>query len=75
MRTALIKFGVALILSGFAVITLAALSGGDGDAGVVVAGFVGPVPFGFTNSEELVPFLVLAVVGAALLLLFGNIIF
>lgn len=52
----LIPLGVMLILLGFALIFFGILMQGKvkGETKVAVAGFLGPIPFGFGNDKKLV---------------------
>ncbi len=50
----LIPLGIVLIIIGFVIIIIGALTSGDknSDAKVAAVGFIGFIPFGFSNDKQ-----------------------
>ena len=54
----LISLGVLLIIMGFIIVFFGVLKGKESTSGtkVAVGGFIGPIPFGFSNDKNLMWF-------------------
>mgnify|MGYP000073553998 FL=1 len=53
MEEALITAGIALIFIGMVLLIAGTLAAGKSNVKFAVGGFIGPFPFGFANSEEM----------------------
>ncbi len=63
--------GVILLIAGIILITLSAVSGSEGKTKFAFFGFIGPIPFGFGNSENLMKIAIVAsIIGIIIFLLF-----
>lgn len=54
MENQLISIGILVILVGFALVFIGALTSTQKDTKVAVGGFIGFIPFGFGNDKRLV---------------------
>ena len=54
MENSLIPIGILVILAGFALVFIGALTGAQKDTKIAVGGFIGFIPFGFGNDKRLV---------------------
>ncbi|MDP7244695.1 MAG: hypothetical protein QF568_05090 [Flavobacteriales bacterium] len=70
MNNNLIPIGILVILIGFALVFIGALTSTNKDTKVAVGGFIGFIPFGFGNDKRLVWALVV-LMGLALIFFFA----
>lgn len=69
MKEFITPLGILLIFSGFALVVIGSLlSSQKSNAKVAAGGFVGPIPFGFANSPQLL----WIVIGITILMIFLN---
>ena len=73
MNIDMISFGIILIIAGFFVLLIGSLIAGKGETKVAIGGFIGPFPFGWGNSPELLKIILIAsAVMMIVLILFLN---
>ena len=73
MNQLLIPLGIILVFAGIVIIIIGSLLGsqGQGKTGYAVGGFIGPIPFGFANSKEMLYVVVIISVIMLVFILFS----
>jgi uncharacterized membrane protein len=69
----LILIGVVVVFVGIALVIIGSLAGGEGKGGakIAVGGFIGPIPFGFSNDRQML----YVVITLAIIMLFISLLF
>lgn len=53
MEQSILALGMLIVIIGIIVIAAGSLMGGKGKSEFAVGGFIGPIPFGFASSREM----------------------
>lgn len=72
MYNNLTSFGILIILIGFALVVVGALTSPNKDAKVAVGGFIGFIPFGFGNDKQMVWSLIVLTVSLMIFFFVAN---